>query len=186
MLTIRIANLVLSEKDEWMTTEAASCALVVLAVCIYRWFPVNTTATGNGSKGFIPFNAELCATDWYSTTSCVSVCLSISTSGWNCSVTNNTQISVTRYNEPNVVVQWLTILLRIRKVPGSYLGLETGYPDRFPWFSSVHPGKCWDNSLKLRHDRFLTRSFQFIIHSSPLHSTLYSLSCWENVVINYK
>jgi hypothetical protein len=28
-----------------------------------------------------------------------------------------------------VVVEWLALLLRIRKVPGSNLGLETGYPD---------------------------------------------------------
>jgi hypothetical protein len=31
--------------------------------------------------------------------------------------------------EPNVVVEWLTLLLRIRKVPASNLGPETGYPD---------------------------------------------------------
>jgi len=30
---------------------------------------------------------------------------------------------------PNVVIEWLTILLRIREVPGSNLGPETGYPD---------------------------------------------------------
>jgi hypothetical protein len=30
---------------------------------------------------------------------------------------------------PNVVVEWLPILLRIWEVPGSNLGLETGYPD---------------------------------------------------------
>jgi hypothetical protein len=29
----------------------------------------------------------------------------------------------------NVMVEWLTALLRIRQVPGSYLGLEIGYPD---------------------------------------------------------
>jgi hypothetical protein len=31
--------------------------------------------------------------------------------------------------EPNVVVEWLTFLLRIREVPGSNLGPELGYPD---------------------------------------------------------
>jgi hypothetical protein len=30
---------------------------------------------------------------------------------------------------PNVVVEWLAFLLRIREVPGSNLGPETGYPD---------------------------------------------------------
>jgi hypothetical protein len=30
---------------------------------------------------------------------------------------------------PTVVVEWLTLLLRIREVPGSNLGPETGYSD---------------------------------------------------------
>jgi hypothetical protein len=30
---------------------------------------------------------------------------------------------------PNVVVEWLIFLLRIREFPGSNLGSETGYPD---------------------------------------------------------
>jgi hypothetical protein len=30
---------------------------------------------------------------------------------------------------PNVMVEWLTLLFRIREVPGSNLGPETGYPD---------------------------------------------------------
>jgi hypothetical protein len=30
---------------------------------------------------------------------------------------------------PNVVVEWLTFLLRIWYVPGSNRGTETGYPD---------------------------------------------------------
>jgi hypothetical protein len=29
----------------------------------------------------------------------------------------------------NVVIEWLAFLLRIREVPGSNLGPETGYPD---------------------------------------------------------
>jgi hypothetical protein len=44
---------------------------------------------------------------------------------------------------PNVVVEWLAFLLRIREIPGSNLGPETGCPD---WFvvllstSSQMPG----------------------------------------------
>jgi hypothetical protein len=30
---------------------------------------------------------------------------------------------------PNIVVEWLTLLLPIWKFPGSNLGPETGYPD---------------------------------------------------------
>jgi hypothetical protein len=35
---------------------------------------------------------------------------------------------------PNVMVEWLTFLLRIREVLGSNLGPETGYPERFVVF----------------------------------------------------
>jgi hypothetical protein len=30
---------------------------------------------------------------------------------------------------PNIVVEWLTFLFRIWEVPGSNLGLESGYPN---------------------------------------------------------
>jgi hypothetical protein len=30
---------------------------------------------------------------------------------------------------PHVIVEWLTLLLHIQEVPGSYLGPETGYPE---------------------------------------------------------
>jgi hypothetical protein len=33
------------------------------------------------------------------------------------------------YTAPNVVVEWLSLLLRIREVPISNFGPETGYPD---------------------------------------------------------
>jgi hypothetical protein len=33
------------------------------------------------------------------------------------------------WENPNVVVDWLTMLVRIREVPGSYLEPEPGYPD---------------------------------------------------------
>jgi hypothetical protein len=45
----------------------------------------------------------------------------------------------TKY-EPNVEVEWLTLLLRIHEVPRSNLDLETGYPQLwYFWFSSVPP-----------------------------------------------
>jgi hypothetical protein len=37
---------------------------------------------------------------------------------------------------PNVVVEWLTPLLRVREVPGSNLGLETDYP----WYLQTNAG----------------------------------------------
>jgi hypothetical protein len=75
----------------------------------------------------------------------------------------------------NVVVEWLTLLLRIREVQGSNLVPETVYHDRVSWLSSVPPGKFQEFSLKLGYDRFLPNPFQFIIHLSAFQSTLHSL-----------
>jgi hypothetical protein len=56
------------------------------------------------------------------------------------------------YNESRRVVN----IPSCREFPGSNLGPETGYPDGGLWlFSSVPPGKCWDSTYKLGHDRFL-------------------------------
>jgi hypothetical protein len=44
--------------------------------------------------------------------------------------------------------QWLATPRRIREVPGSNLGPETGYPDCvFSWFSSNPPGKYLDITI---------------------------------------
>jgi hypothetical protein len=65
---------------------------------------------------------------------------------------------------PKVVIEWLTLLFRIPKVPGSNLGPEIDYPDSgFSEFSSAPPGDCLDSTLKLGHDRFLPNSFLFVI-----------------------
>jgi hypothetical protein len=52
------------------------------------------------------------------------------------------------------------------------------YPCVVWWLnlSSVPPGECRDNTLKLGHNHFLPNPFQFIIHIPAYHSTLYSLS----------
>jgi hypothetical protein len=74
--------------------------------------------------------------------------------------------------ERNVVVEWLTHLLR-REISGSNLGPG----DRLSWlrglmFYSVPPGECLDSTLILDNDRFLLSPFQIIIH---LSSKLYFL-----------
>jgi hypothetical protein len=74
--------------------------------------------------------------------------------------------------KPNSEVEWLTLLLCIREVPGSNLGPETGYP---LWFSSVPPGECHDSSWKLNCDGLLSNPFQFNVHLSPYHWTIFSL-----------
>jgi hypothetical protein len=81
---------------------------------------------------------------------------------------------------PNVVVEWLTLILRIREGPGSILGPATGYPNsRFSWFSSVPPGELLDSTLKLGLDRFLptSNSSSFTLIIDDVY-TLY----WKSVV----
>jgi hypothetical protein len=71
---------------------------------------------------------------------------------------------------PNVVVEWLTLLLCTREVPGSNLGSDTGFPDWvFLWFYTVPPRRLRD-SAGTGQDRFLPHPFLFIIHLS-FHST---------------
>jgi hypothetical protein len=71
---------------------------------------------------------------------------------------------------PNVVVECLTLLFRIRRVSGSNPYPETSYPDwSFPWFSSVPPDKLY---LKLSHDHFLPYIFKFMIYLWSFNSTL--------------
>jgi hypothetical protein len=42
---------------------------------------------------------------------------------------------------PNIVIEWLALLLHVREVRGSNLGSKTGYRDLLSWFFSVPPGK---------------------------------------------
>jgi hypothetical protein len=72
----------------------------------------------------------------------------------------------------NIVVEWLTLLLRIWEVPGSNIGPVTGYHVRFSWFSSVQENSGIIDYLKIGHDSFLQSPFQFLIHVSPFHSKL--------------
>jgi hypothetical protein len=77
------------------------------------------------------------------------------------------------------VVEWLTLLLRIREVPVSNFGPDVGHPE---WalmsISTVSPGKFWGSS---RPRPFPSISFAF--HHSLIipHYTLYSLSHWKTV-----
>jgi hypothetical protein len=77
---------------------------------------------------------------------------------------------------PNVVVEWLTLMLRILEVLCSHLGSETGYPDRgfcgFPQSLQQMLGFC----LKLGQDHFFLRPFEFIIHLLTFHLTIHNLT----------
>jgi hypothetical protein len=62
-------------------------------------------------------------------------------------------------------------------------GLKSRSRDRLSWCFVVFlsSSRHMDSRpyLKLGHDRILPHHFQFIIHVSPFHSTLYSLSYWK-------
>jgi hypothetical protein len=78
------------------------------------------------------------------------------------------------YGSPNIVVEWLT-LLRIPEFSGSNLG----YGDRlswfrYSWFLSAPPEKFRHRTLKLGHDRFLQKPFQFIIIHHHIIDALWS------------
>jgi hypothetical protein len=80
---------------------------------------------------------------------------------------------------PNVIVEWLMLLLRIWEVQDSNISQETGYPVwGFHWFFSVPPGKFRDSTL-IRPQPLPS---QFIAHLSPFHSTLSSLSYRNSIV----
>jgi hypothetical protein len=71
---------------------------------------------------------------------------------------------------PSVMVEWLTLLLRIREVPSSKLGPMTGYLDwGFSWFYSAPEGKILGKYFKIR-PRPLTLN-TFSNHNSPITSS---------------
>jgi hypothetical protein len=77
----------------------------------------------------------------------------------------------------DVAAEWLTFLLRIRKVPGSCVGEEIGCPDRgFSLLSTAPPGKHRGTALKW----VTTASFRIIADwlfiNHPV--TLLSLGYW--------
>jgi hypothetical protein len=84
---------------------------------------------------------------------------------------------------PNIVVKCLTLLLHIWEVPGSYLGPG----DRlsrlrfFVVFLSLST-QTLGQYLKIRPFPLSSKSFQFIIHLSPYHLMLYSLSYWKSII----
>jgi hypothetical protein len=76
---------------------------------------------------------------------------------------------------PNVVVECLSLLLRIWEAPGSNLDPEAGYPEGFRSFFQSLPRECREGTLKLGNDLFFQNPSQFMTDLSSFHSTLYSL-----------
>jgi hypothetical protein len=81
---------------------------------------------------------------------------------------------------PNVAIQFLALLSRIREVTGSKLGPETGYSEDSRSLSrSLHAnaGILYWNTRRL----LFQHPFQFIIHKSPFLSTLHTQWSWKGV-----
>jgi hypothetical protein len=78
---------------------------------------------------------------------------------------------------PKVVVEWYTLPLHTREAPCSNHSPETNYPDwNCSWFfQSIQANVCILATLKSGHNCFLPNPFQFIIHLSSFHLTLYSM-----------
>jgi hypothetical protein len=57
------------------------------------------------------------------------------------------------------MVEWLTLLIRIREVRGSNLSLETGYPNSGFRGFSVPPGQMPGKDLKMRPRPLPYKSF---------------------------
>jgi hypothetical protein len=90
----------------------------------------------------------------------------------------------------NIVFQLLTLLFRIREVPGSNLGPETGYPE-ISWFYSVPLGQPLSICLLCRNpwNNFQVSGNPCIkIIISTAHGTLaWSVSCRYNnpiIIVN--
>jgi hypothetical protein len=90
-------------------------------------------------------------------------------------VGNMSQIEI----RPSNLAQAVTFLIRVRELPGSNLGRNTDYPKwGLSQFSSVPPGKCWDNTWSYT----TTASFHILFSSlftSSHHWTLFSPSYWK-------
>jgi hypothetical protein len=76
--------------------------------------------------------------------------------------------------ETNVVVEWLTLLLRILEIRVQISTQRQAILTEvsrgvFP----VPPGEYHDSTLKLGHDLILPNPFQFVSNLSPFPSTLY-------------
>jgi hypothetical protein len=85
------------------------------------------------------------------------------------------------YILPNVVVELLTLLLRIREVRGSISGPEIGYPDwGILWFSLVLLGELLESALNC------PRPLLPNIFSAPFHLTLFLLMLYKIILVTEK
>jgi hypothetical protein len=70
--------------------------------------------------------------------------------------------------------------VKIKHDSGTSLGLVTGYPKIFLWFSSVFPGKCWAKSTC----QAMITSFQILSNSLLINyptTDLHNL-CNQNII----
>jgi hypothetical protein len=107
---------------------------------------------------------------------CVCVCIYIYTHTHTHTHTHTyTHYRMTRKD----LVEWLTLMLRIQKIPGSNLSPETGYSDELRGFPQPLQANAGILLWKLGHCRFLPKLYKCIIHLSRLRSMLYSPNYWK-------
>jgi hypothetical protein len=70
-----------------------------------------------------------------------------------------------KYNTSSKSAQAAVLLTCVWEVPGLNLGRDTDHPGRgSSWFAAA---KCRRSTLKVGHDRFLSRCCQFVIRNHP-------------------
>jgi hypothetical protein len=79
---------------------------------------------------------------------------------------------------PNVAMEWVTLLLRFARVPGSYLGQETSYPAWcVSWLFVAPSGKL---ILHIKQQRLPSTRFNIKL-SLPLRNYAHALKMCEGV-----
>jgi hypothetical protein len=85
--------------------------------------------------------------------------------------------------ETNVVVEWLTLLLRILEIRVQISTQRQAILTEVSrGFFPVPLGEYHDSTLQLGHDLLLPNPFQFVINVPPFPSTLYRPSYWKGAV----
>jgi hypothetical protein len=87
---------------------------------------------------------------------------------------------------PNVVVEWITLLLRFLEDQVSNIDPETGYTDRFFVFFSVPPGICGDSTSKLGNDVLFSPFFYILPFTYRHLIRLYIVWVTEKASLNIR
>jgi hypothetical protein len=71
-------------------------------------------------------------------------------------------------NQPDVMAAWPAFLFRISEVPGLKFRQQIDQAKMFFFLSPAVPGKVWDFTLKITHNRFLPHPYKYISLASDI------------------